>query len=304
MTAQSVGHSDERDAGFALFAVLSFLLLSAVVATPFLTGARTKALIARNVTAELKDRLAARGLLVLAGQRYASWARLGDPTLPRQVFCDTQGGSVRFSFQNHAGLVDLNAASPDLLALGFAALGALPDKAQRLADAVIAFRTVATGTAQPEPLSVRSGYKHGQFESVAELEDFTAPEGVSLADADALFTVHTGTGTLYQSEAPAALAAAINAMPQSSAYFVVQGQVPSGALTVKAQMLRRGKPALLAEAIVRPTEAGSGLVLLAPVRLVDVPTSQEAGAQTLSCEAFFGKPAAVAIAALAGEGAE
>ncbi|MGB8818475.1 MAG: hypothetical protein WCC66_11195 [Rhizobiaceae bacterium] len=303
MKVREVRYANDRDAGFAMFAVLSFLLLSAAVITPFLTGARTKALIARNVAADLKDRLAARGLLILAGQRYVSQTRLGVPVLLRQVVCDTPSGGVRFSFQNHAGLVDLNAASPQLLALGFAALGASPDSALQLADAVVAFRTVATSAALPEPLSVRGGYKHGQFESVGELEDFPAPEGLSLTDARALFTVHSGTGTLHLDEAPAALASAVKAIEPSSAYFVVQGRVPSGALTVKAQLQRRGKMELTADGTVRPADAGSGLVFLTPVELRHETSPIGAGPQDETCETFFGKHGMAAIVALAGEGA-
>lgn len=294
---------NDRDGGFALFAVLSFLLLAAAVATPFLNGARTKALVARNVTAELKDRLAARGLLMISGQRYIERIRLADPDLPRQVACNTESVSVLFTFQSHTGLIDLNAASPELLTLGFETLGASPGGAQLLAQAVVRFRTAASGPVAAEPLHVRGGYKHALFESVAELNDFHGPEGLDLANAGTVFTVHTGTGTIYQDEAPAMLALAINSLPPSAAYFVVQGRVPVTAVTVRADVQREAKTAFFADIAIRAKEAGSGFTQLSPMRLRHEASTAtfQSGAQ--ACEVFFGKERAAEIGVLAGEGA-
>jgi general secretion pathway protein K len=113
-----------RDAGFALLVVLAFLVLAASIATPFLTSTRTYAFATRNVAKAAIGGEQLRGAIAIAATGYAARA-LDGTDLPKQVTCamSQPGITIAFDFQNHAGLVDLNAASAEALKTGFLALG-------------------------------------------------------------------------------------------------------------------------------------------------------------------------------------
>lgn len=300
MTARTMVDGRDRNAGFALFAVLSFMLIAAAVATPFLTGARTRALIARNVASELKERMAVRGLILIAAMRFVERARLSDPALPHKVTCGFDELSVTFTFQNHAGLVDLNFASTDLLSLGFLALGKKAHDAELLSRAVVEFRTVASGPMGTTQVPVRGGYKRLQFESVSELDDFTDPSAKGFRDAASIFTVHNGTGSIHAEDAPDALVAAIAELPASNAFFVVQGTTVATTVSVNVLFKREGKPPIKGETIVRSKEAASGMTFLSPIRISTAESDLGPSNADFSCSDFLGPELSKTVALLAG----
>ncbi|MGQ9369550.1 hypothetical protein [Azospirillum sp. ST 5-10] len=128
-----------RRRGFALLAVLWGVALLALLAVALGATARTEARIARNTAARTAAQALADG-----GVRYAlaaltaPGAGLRRDGAPFAVAID--GTAVTVTVTEAGGLVDLNAAPPPLLAALFRAAGAAPERAARLADAVIDWR--------------------------------------------------------------------------------------------------------------------------------------------------------------------
>lgn len=296
---EMVNKDSDRNGGFALFAVLSFMLIAAAVATPFLTGARTRALIARNVASELKDRMVVRGLISIAAMRFIERARVSGSSLPRRVTCDFDEGSVDFVFQDHNGLIDLNVASAELLVLGFQALGRSEADAVLLAEAVVAFRAVSPDRAATRTVSVQGGDKHLQFESVYELEDFKDPGERGFRDAASIFTVYNGTGTIHADDAPVALKTLISALPSSNSFFVVQGNSASTTASVQAVVRRGGKPSVNGVAVVRSMETKNGMTFFSPIRSTRGEDNLDLVSTAISCSEFFGTQLAPVVAELA-----
>lgn len=130
-----------RDRGFALVAVLWFLILLAFLASSFSASSRTGAYLARN----LEDNAEAEALAD-AGVHRAIWELLqlsdeqplrADGTVYGWAF---GGGLVRFSVQGELGKVDLNAAPQNLLEQLFLAVGVDGAEAAALAQAIADFR--------------------------------------------------------------------------------------------------------------------------------------------------------------------
>lgn len=128
-----------RDRGVALVAVLWFTVAIAGMAATFATLARGEALRSRNMV----DGIRARAILEAALDRAA--LELVAPTVaPAQRGIELQwpfdGALVHIVITAESGLVDLNAASPELIASLVRELGADRDMAPRIADAVLDWR--------------------------------------------------------------------------------------------------------------------------------------------------------------------
>lgn len=277
------------DHGFALFAVLSFLLLAASVVTPLVMNARTSALIARNVADDVKMRLLADGLIDLAKAEITAKAGLPDFSIPQVVQCAFGSSRISYEFQNHAGLIDLNAASADLLRVGFLASGHSADIAEKLAQTVLRFRSVEQGADQFSPVQVAGGLKFGLFESVDELNDFQATDMDLTPDYHRTFTTRTATGTVLKSAMPSATELVLKNMPEQDAYFVVSGSPPIVALSLSISVSRQGKATHQALMDTGPDAAGifRNLSPLRPIGQkdgVDVLPSLD---NTVDCNAFF-----------------
>lgn len=288
MTLSGGEPDDQRTAGFALFAVLSFSLLAAAIAAPFLTGSKTRALVARNVAQEMRGNMSARGLMNIAAARLAEKRKAPDFVMPRAVDCRIGNGFVSFAFQGHGGLIDLNRAPRDLLVLGFRAFGYDMFDAGRLAETVIQFRA-ADGAQQFGDLDiVRGGFKHAEFETISELADFNGTFPSSLPDRQLPFTVHNGTGTIYYDQVPEELQLALKAVPETQAYFVVQGSSAPSAVSIRVILSIAGRPGFQAAAIARSADSEVGQVFLSPISVT--PAFREARNVSYGgdCSSFFG----------------
>ncbi len=293
-----------QDNAFALFAVLSFLMLAATILIPFVTSARTQALISRNVASELKDRMAMRGLIEISAYRLFMNARQPEFITPNSLLCQFDQASVAIYFQNHAGLIDLNAASADLLALGFQALGVGANDALNLAQATIQFRMVATGPATEPLVAIRGGYKNALFETVDELLDFSLPTSARPAQLKNIFTVHSATGTILDEAVSEPIKEVLKDQPQSATYFVVSGQPPLDTVTASVEVYRRGKTKVLASAIARPTDINSTSALVSPVTVSWQPeTTDTIEGGRSPCSDFFEASELSAIQSLVGNAA-
>jgi general secretion pathway protein K len=281
---------DAKESGFALFIVLSFLLIAAAVTTPFLASARIEALVSRNSSQLTRDKVLIEGLLDVAALRYFELYQSSQSKPARHVECQFSKLTLIFHFQDHSGLIDLNAASADVLALGFQSYGYDTAKAQAISNEIIRYRSVDNGTEQQGGiLAPRNGYKHALFEHVFELNDLLVPAELAIQKPGDIFTVHSGTGTVDEAAAPDPLLAEIEKRSVVDRYFVVNDTRRTNAITVSASMRKPGMLETNAEAIVGRGANGAGIKAFGPTVLETKPWVQQNGsnANSAPCEAFF-----------------
>ena len=81
--------------------------------------------------------------------------------------------------QDQTSLIDLNTASPQLLAIGFEAMGISSSDAVKMAQASNRYRRPPQGGIPSGSDLLISGFKHGPFESVEELYEFKSLAGIN-----------------------------------------------------------------------------------------------------------------------------
>ena len=219
------------DAGIALVAVLWGVLLLSVLAVSFGAGAGREARLARNFLDNAEARAAAD-----AGVYWAV-AELLKPREERRVtpngstyeiaFADSR---LRVTIQDEAGKVDLNVASPALLAGVISAVGADPDSSRRIAAAIADWRDAdslrhldgaeradyeAAGLSRP---------KDGQFRLVAELRTVLGVGPGVYESVAPLLTVHSGLNGVDPAVAPAAVLQALPGLDRADVGEVVANQ--------------------------------------------------------------------------------
>jgi hypothetical protein len=252
-------HKPEIDEGFALFVVLAFLLMTTAFTTPFLAGARINALVTLNASKFTREKFVLRGLAEMAGVRFFERYQDREFKAAAIVYCPASrpgGPKVNFFFQDHSGLVDLNAASAEVLAIGFESLALKRDTAAILAGEVIRFRSVELGQVSKNERPVpRGGYKHALFESTAELSDLTGAFNIKLADIDRIFTVHSGTGTVDDAAAQGGLLEKLANLQAGDRFFVVNDARRGNAVTVTVNLTDGNHPAIFGSAVLSPAES-------------------------------------------------
>ncbi|PSJ63455.1 hypothetical protein [Kumtagia ephedrae] len=205
------GRPEHDNAGFALVAVLLFLLFVAAIVAPFAMAARTNWLVAANRAQQ--DRLdgLADAVLTLVAMRQLGTAgvatRQSLPLNSQPVVCKISGYLVTAELQDQTGLVDLNAADASTLATGLRALGVSEDQADDLAEAIVTYRSYEPQSeTRGAEVEIFGGAKRGPFESVIELSDFQPLRDIPPAALYATFTVHSRLGIVVSSRAPKRLA--------------------------------------------------------------------------------------------------
>lgn len=228
--------------GFALVAVLGLLLVVSAILLPFSLSARLRALTTGNELRAYEDQTLAHALVsYIAAKQMSGDGRDGALSTGENAGCRWGENRLEVRIQDHAGLIDLNAAGLDLLNLGFQSLGYSGDEARSLSLGVLRYRTIGdmtTGMKLDIELNP-AGLKHAAFEDVAELHDFLALRTVSVMRLAGTFTVHTQTGTLQPDQASDELRQLASAGPGRSMPFLVNNAGPRRALTVVVG-LRRG----------------------------------------------------------------
>ncbi|MER9298044.1 general secretion pathway protein GspK [Mesorhizobium sp. M0621] len=232
--------NESPNSGFSLVAVLVFMLIVSAIVVPFAVTAKTRLMIANNEVEQERLSLLAEGL----GNLVASELTGGSGT--KTFALDSTPAACRsgaFSFdvrvQDHGGLIDLNAADDNLLALGFASLGFEQQASQALAEAALRFRDNAKLFAgKPGPRSAVGSPqdKQAPFESVSELQEFAALASVPLQALHAAFTVNSKRGTISADRAPNRLRAAL--ATGSSAALVQAAE--ASAYTIDVAVTRDG----------------------------------------------------------------
>ena len=283
----------DTDTGFALVAVLAFLLMAAAFSAPFLMGAKIQALVTRNTVQLTRDKILLRGLIEMAGTRFFELYQNREIDAASSVFCPAAGPGRRdviFRFQDHSGLIDLNAASAEALAIGFGSLAIKRDEAARLAAEAVRFRSVddrQLPAGQPAP--PRGGYKHALFERTAELADLLAGSDIAQDKIDTVFTVHSGTGTVDEAAARGALLARLGALKAGERFFIVSDVRRGSALTVEAALVSSDGHEASGSAVLAVDEtAGKALFLEPPFFGRSArKTALDAASSALKCADFF-----------------
>lgn len=199
------------EAGFALVAVLWFLLLVAAVAAPFAVAARTDFLIASNTRQQTRLDTMADGLSTLLAIKFmgsegeALLAVLPPNSTPAS--CAAGKYLIGMRLQDQKGLVDLNAADEAPLALGLQSIGIAQGAADAAAKLIISYRSYQPEASVRSGTGVVGGLKGGPFESVVELSDLAPLANLEPADFHRAFTVHSGQSVVTASRSPARLAA-------------------------------------------------------------------------------------------------
>ncbi len=169
-----LSNSTSREDGFVLVAVIWIAGLLAVIATAFALTVRSHTVLARNTVFNTKAEYVADGMAHMLALKLAALS--GDVNLDRSgVFSFCQWSPeilVAWRIQDQAGLVDLNTASPQLLAAFFKGLGL---QSHRLAADLIDFRdpdsASAEGGTEPKIYEGKSyGPKNAPFAMTAEID--------------------------------------------------------------------------------------------------------------------------------------
>jgi len=189
------------EGGFALLAVLGFMLLFAMVLMPFAAASRVKAL----STSYEYDRTRL-GYTAEALNGYLAW-RLGDDARWRQqaeqgeflsLDCLIDHAAARISIVPHARLINLNTAEEPLLREGFQNAGLSGHDAQTIASLVMQFRSPRV-TDGETATGVAAGLKHAPFEDLSELHDFDRLLDISVIELGRVFSVNSGRAILSKS---------------------------------------------------------------------------------------------------------
>jgi hypothetical protein len=182
--------------GFALLAVLGFLLLFSLVLGAFAAAARLDLLTAQNSYARTRLASAAEAL-----DAYLAW-RLGTDKAFKADADRGQYGlqqcrmapvSFAISLVPHAGLINLNAADKPLLISGLKQTGLDDAEADAAAEEVLQYRSPQKDPADPGP---ESGLKHAPFEDLVELHELRHLQTIPLRLLSRLFSVVDGMSVL------------------------------------------------------------------------------------------------------------
>ncbi|MDX8525897.1 hypothetical protein RFM68_15395 [Mesorhizobium sp. MSK_1335] len=277
---------EPQSSGFALVAVLVFLLIVSAITSTFALAAWTSRTVAANELQVQRLSLLAQGLTnVLAVRLLDEGADTKLPLNFQPIACTSNNLAIVTRLQGHAGLIDLNAADHNLLTLGFASLGLDAEASRDLSIAVEYFRSGASifAAAAKAKVEIAGGYKFAQFESVAELQDFAPLRMVPLANLYRTFTVNSRSGAFVPTEAPAALAGVVRGKVPDRA---TRG-APEPAFTIQVAVRRRGSPIVGSAGYIFEGRSDGSLHRAAAYPPFS-PDEQAFAGATSSCDPVFG----------------
>jgi general secretion pathway protein K len=167
----------ERNQGFALIAVIWISGLLAVLATSFVLEARTEGLIAGNRRDVQRLESIADGVALVRAEQIASMPpnelmKVANGSPSACVW--SHGVTVMISIQDQGGLIDINMASPDLVAAVVKRLGATDVQARKILGESLDFRdadgVAFDGSAEPLRYTAQTiGPKNAPYESIEEI---------------------------------------------------------------------------------------------------------------------------------------
>lgn len=208
--AQEKAGGPSGESGFVLVATIWVCGLLALATIAFTVQAKTSSLLARNIVFGRQAQAYADGMVTLLAARLSSGAQTQVMSLdgtPAQCVWP-KGIRILYAIQDQAGLIDLNAANPGLVAHALAGLGASQADSASLAQAIDAFKT---------------GSKGAPFETPDELDQLPGIGPALFAKLRAVATVYSQSPGLDPQHAPNILKQAL----QSSGLTPEQYAAPS-----------------------------------------------------------------------------
>ncbi|MBD9624002.1 hypothetical protein IB279_13725 [Ensifer sp. ENS06] len=187
--------------GFALVAVLAFLMMFALFLTPFVTASKVRTLTVSNRFESIRLDLAAQAIndtLSSKMSRDPSFkSKLLDASRQAPQSCKIRDITLTTEVLDQSSLIDLNRATPELIALGLESLGLESLQAAETAQAMVSFRSFARDAhAGFRQTATSENMKHGPFESVVELHEFASLQPIPLDRLVRLFTLSNPTENL------------------------------------------------------------------------------------------------------------
>ncbi|MCB1385656.1 MAG: hypothetical protein KDJ80_06915 [Nitratireductor sp.] len=219
----------EGVAGFALVAVLLFLLIVSAVITPFVLAARTDFLLSSRQYLIVRQQMLARGVAQaiarqIAGRDTVAIAELKLDSEPMRVRCGPH--DLTIVAQDQAGLADLNTSPRGLLEAGFLALGFSAGDAANLADAAVAYRSPQGGGGGGANRLVPAGLKHFPFDAIEELYEFEGMAGMAPGTLRRVMTVYNRSAVIDPDAYSPALRRVLPDNPTSRHPYVSAAPLP------------------------------------------------------------------------------
>lgn len=186
--------------GFALLAVLGFLLLLSAVLLPFASSARIRALTAGNRYDDVRFDDAAAAVNAIVATRLAANSGQASSLDTLQSRCKVGRALLDIRVQPHSGLIDLNVADDKLLTFGLTAAGLSENAAMELASVITQYRRLDADRSVDVVASLigAEGMKYGPFEDITELFDFIPLRAVPLQTLADIFTVNTKSAAVSE----------------------------------------------------------------------------------------------------------
>jgi general secretion pathway protein K len=232
-----------RDGGFILVSVLWLLALLTLVMLVLLAAVRLDVRATGQVIGHAEAEALADGLMRLAALRLGDRERrpLADAGLARDgtpMRCEHGNAAVAIAVTDVGGLVDLNAASPNLLSWLLRGLGVAPEKAAALAATIVDFRDEddvpsvnGAESAAYHAAGLGHGPKNAPFETATELDQVLGMDLALLDSLRAVATVHSRQPGIDPSVAPREVLSAAVAAAASSRTDVAAASPTLGAPT-------------------------------------------------------------------------
>ncbi|MEX0347707.1 MAG: hypothetical protein AB3N20_22490 [Rhizobiaceae bacterium] len=217
----------ENKDGFALVAVLLFLLVVTAVITPFILAARTDFLLASNAHHKARQGHSAAGLANLIARQLASLdveqnEKIALNSQPMRSLCGDKMIEIRV--QDQLGIINLNLAPVELLRAGFAVLPQDEISAGELADLALAYRSPDAPAGGVDEKLLQDGLKRASFEVVEELYEFPGIPKMAVSELSAVFTTYGGRPAVNLDNAPKAVADSISSSGLARDPYVVTGE--------------------------------------------------------------------------------
>jgi general secretion pathway protein K len=218
---------ERADAGFVLVSVLWLLALLTLVMLVLLTAVRLDVRTTGQVIGHAEAEVLADGLMRLVALRLGDRRSLADAGLTGDgtpMHCGHGDAAVTIAVTDVAGLVDLNAASVNLLEWLLRGLGVAPERAVALAAAIVDFRDEddvpginGAESAAYQAAGLAHGPKNAPFETVTELDQVLGMDVALLGRLRAVTTVHSRQPGIDSAVAPREILAAAAAAASGAA---------------------------------------------------------------------------------------
>ncbi len=290
-----------RRGGFALLVVIWGLGVIGMLVISFMTTARWRLQAASNIAGAAQAGLIAEGainaaaLTILAekdqttqGFTQQQTQDQGPPLHDGQPqFCSLQGALVAIEIQDEAGKVDLNSAPPNMLQAMFNGLGMGMQAADKLANAIVTFRTtpaneISTKFPEYDAAGKPFGPKQALFQSALELDQVLGVDPALFRQALPLVTVYSRRAGIDPQAASPGLFAALAGFSPEDVRDATNGRKfdrrdprfpesfkqpgTSGAFTVHAEAILPAGHTAVREAVIDTQGAENGPYALRELR--------------------------------------